>query len=66
MCLYMYSALVQFYHFRRCELFLKNKTFVPEMINVGEFWGFHFSLNIALSLSYIIVKWDEDILHCKS
>ena len=29
----MCSALVQFYHFRQRE----QKTFVPEMINVGEF-----------------------------
>ena len=54
MCLYMYSAFVQFYHFRRR---------VPEMMNVGEFWGFHFSLNNALLLNYIAVKWIEDISH---
>ena len=36
------------------------------MMNVGEFWGFHFSLNIALSLNYIVVKWVEDISHCKT
>ena len=64
MCLYMYSAFVQFYHEDE-DVYKIIVKFVPEMMNVGEFWGFHFSLNNALSLNYI-VKWIKDISHCQT
>ena len=62
MCLYMYSSFVQFYHFRRRE---QNNCHI--CTGNDECRGiFRLSLNNALSLSYIVVKWIEDISHCQT